>query len=228
MVTGETGGLEAVDQWVNNRNLKTDGPIDSLNDEFEYLTWVRLLIAQNKPTLALQLLARLLQAAKAGGRTARVIEIWLLQALALQSLGDINQALTTIEQALLRAEPEGYVHLFVDVGKPIEKLLRRATSRGIMPKYANRLLAILRAGKRESDQFPQPPNSVAPLVTDSLSERELDVLRLLRTDLTGPEIATELSVSVNTVKTHIKNIYSKLDAHSRYEAVERAKQLDLL
>jgi LuxR family maltose regulon positive regulatory protein len=65
-------------------------------------------------------------------------------------------------------------------------------------------------------------------ILEPLSDRELEVLRLLRTDLSGPEIAAQLVVSLNTVKTHVKRIYSKLDVHSRYEAVERAKELDLL
>jgi LuxR family maltose regulon positive regulatory protein len=233
MATNDTGHLGAIQHWVDARGLRADGPIDSLNDEVEYLIWARLLIAQNEPDQALQLLTRLLQAAENGGRRGRVIEIWALQALAQQALGDAEQALMIIERALTLAEPEGYIRLFVDEGLPMAKLLRKAARRGITPNYVNRLLTALRAEEHGSertrdDQSPQPPITAAPLLIEPLSERELDVLRLLRTNLSGPEIAVELFVSVNTIKTHIKNIYSKLDAHSRYEAVERAKQLDIL
>lgn len=96
-----------------------------------------------------------------------------------------------------------------------------------MQGYVNRLLVAF----GERDIHPSSP-SLHPLMdqplVDPLSDRELDVLRLLCTDLSGPEIAEELMISLNTVKTHLKNIYSKLDVHGRYEAVERAKQLGLL
>jgi LuxR family maltose regulon positive regulatory protein len=189
---------------------------------------VRLLIAQNEPDQALQLLAQLLSAAEDGGRKGRVIEIWMLQALAQQALGDTEQPLPTLERALLLAEPEGYIRLFVDEGQPMMTLLRQAASQGITPTYVDKLLPAFDAREQKSVPSPLPPSPPTPLLIDPLSDRELDVLRLLSTDLSGPEIAEELMVSVNTVKTHLKNIYSKLDAHSRYEAVERAKQLDLL
>jgi LuxR family maltose regulon positive regulatory protein len=161
-----------------------------------------------------------------------VIEIWLLQALAQQAFGDIIQALTTIEQALSQAEPEGYIRLFVDEGRPMEELLERLKDKGgRMKGYVSQLLTVFKEAKKIHPPSLRPGSGQVKITqppVDPLSERELEVLRLLRTDLSGPEIATQLAVSVNTVKTHLKNIYSKLDAHSRYEAVERAKQLDLL
>lgn len=120
----DPGHLEAVGQWAEARGLRADGSIDSLDDEFEYLVWVRLLIAQNEPEQALQLLARLQQAPEDGGRTGRVIEILTLQALAQRALDDTEQALTALERALSLAEPEGYVRLFVDEGHRIWKNLR--------------------------------------------------------------------------------------------------------
>jgi LuxR family maltose regulon positive regulatory protein len=232
VVTGNSNYLETVEQWAESGGLQVNGSIDSLNDEFEYLVWARLLIAQNKLTPAAQLLARLLQAAEAGGRKGRVIEIWLLQALVQQAFGDIEQALTTIEHALSRAEPEGYIRLFVNESKPMEELLRRMKDKGgRVNEYVSQLLNVFREAKKIHPPSLRPGSGqvfIAQPLVDPLSERELEVLRLLGTDLSGPEIATELAVSVNTVKTHIKNIFSKLDAHSRYEAIERAKQLDLL
>ncbi len=219
-----TSHLEAVQKWVEARGLKAEGPIHSLDDEHEYLTWVRLLIARNELDQALQLLMRLLQAAENGGRKGRVIEIFTLQALAQQALGDTEQALTTIERALSLAEPEGYIRLFVDEGQPMAKLLgRMKVEDGRVKKYISQLLNAF----GETEKIHPSSLLLHPLI-DPLSDRELDVLRLLCTDLSGPEIAEELMISVNTVKTHLKNIYSKLDVHGRYEAVERAKQLGLL
>jgi LuxR family maltose regulon positive regulatory protein len=176
------------------------------------------------------------QAAENGDRTGRVIEVLALKALALQTLGDAEQALLALQNALSLAEPEGYVRLFVDEGEPMAALLHKSAPRGIASKYVSKLLdsfgaeAQRRRGVREEEISPPPlpPSTPAPLPVDPLSDRELEVLRLLTTDLSAPEIAAELVVSVNTVRTHIKHIYSKLDAHSRYEAVERAKGLGLL
>jgi LuxR family maltose regulon positive regulatory protein len=220
--------LEAVEKWAEGRGLGANMPrmsvvrIDSMNDEFEYLIGVRLLIAQNKPDRALQVLGCLERAAEDGGRTGRVIEILILAALARGARGDTGCALAILERALSLAEPEGYVRLFVDEGAPMAELLSQAASRGIAPDYVDKLLAAMDLGT-----VPKQLASV-PLLLEPLSDRELDVLRLLNTDLSGPEIAAELVVSVNTVRTHIRRIYSKLDVHSRYEAVVRANELDLL
>lgn len=168
------------------------------------------------------------------------LECLLLRALALQAQGNIEPALATIEQALARAEPEGYIRIFVDEGQPMIELLQRAISQGIALPYINKLLTAFRFTSDDlsvdSDEqlaivtpksTPAPARTVQKLV-EPLSDRELEVLRLLETDLSGPEIAAELVVSVNTVKTHIKRIYGKLNVRSRYEAVERAKKLNLL
>jgi LuxR family maltose regulon positive regulatory protein len=212
----DAGYLKAVEQWVEARGLRTDGEIKSLKAEIEHLVWVRLLIIQDEPNQALKLLARLLQAAEDGGRRGHVVEILALQALAQGALGDTQQALISLERSLSLAKPEGYVRLFVDEGLPMLKLLRQAAARGIAPDYVGELLAAFEI-ETEDEGLVEP-----------LSDRELEVLCLLSTDLSAPEIAAELVISANTVRTHIKHIYSKLDAHSRYEALERAKELNLL
>jgi LuxR family maltose regulon positive regulatory protein len=222
------GGLGAVERWVEESGLSLDGAVSSLNQEFAFLIWARLLIAQDHGGPALKLLARLHQAAENGDRTGRVIEVLALKALALQTLGDAEQALFVLQNALSLTEPEGYIRLFVDEGIPMAALLNKAAARGIAPDYANQLLAAFGAGEHEIAPPPLPPSPPSPLPLEPLSDRELEVLRWLSTDLSAPEIAAELLVSANTVRTHIKHIYSKLDAHSRYEAVERAKELNLL
>jgi LuxR family maltose regulon positive regulatory protein len=106
------------------------------------------------------------------------------------------------------------------------KLLQQVARRGIAQDYVAKLLAACEVRDINSASTPQPPNPPAPI--ELLSDRETDVLRLLNTDFTSPEIAAEIVGSVNTIRTHIKHIYEKLNAHSRYEAVERAKELGLL
>ena len=226
MATGDTGHLEAVKLWLDACNLRADGSIDSLDREFAYLVWVRLLMAQNAPDQALQLLTQLLLAAEDGGRRGRIIEFWTLQALAQQALGDEEQALMTIEQALSLAEPEGYTRLFVDEGKPMAEVLRKAAARGIRLNYVRKLLTAFGAGKKEiaSAPFPISPSALG----EPFSERELEVLRLIAAGLTNQEIAKTLVIALGTVKTHTANIYGKLGVHSRTQAVARAGELNLL
>jgi LuxR family transcriptional regulator, maltose regulon positive regulatory protein len=165
------------------------------------------------------LLDRLLTAADDGSRTGSAIDILVVQALASQVRGDVPAALSSLDRALSLAEPEGYVRIFVDEGPPMAALLRAAARRG-PTGYVRRLLAAL-----------DGTAGVVPVqrgLIDPLSARELDVLRLLGSDLDGPEIARELVVSLNTVRSHTKNIYAKLGVNNRRSAVRRAEELDLL
>jgi LuxR family maltose regulon positive regulatory protein len=166
------------------------------------------------------LLDRLLHAAEEGERTGSAIEILVLQALAHQTREDVPAALVPLERALTLAEPEGYVRIFVGEGPLMAALLEAAAKHGIAPNYVRRLLT---AVTKTEDDTPVKPGLIEPL-----SERELDVLRLLGTDLNGPDIARELIVSLNTVRTHTKNIYAKLGVNNRRAAVRRAEELDLL
>jgi LuxR family maltose regulon positive regulatory protein len=209
-----------------------DAPVRSLDDELERLVWARLLIVQDKADQALRLLAHLLEAAEAYGRTGRAIEILALQALAHQACDQEEQALVALERALSLAEPAGYVRTFVDEGAPMARLLRalRSCSSAVSAEYTSQLLdafGLSGASAALPEAEPDPSRSAA-LALESLTDREMQVLRLLTTELSGPEIAQELYLSVNTVKTHTKRIYDKLGAHSRYEAVEQAQELGLL
>ena len=212
--------------WVRERGLSVDDDLSYLR-EFEHVTLTRVLIAVYKGDRielsihrAMGLVERLLQAAEEGGRTGSVIEILVLQALAQHAQGDIPPALVSLERALTLAEPEGYVRLFVDEGQPMAALLREAAKHGITPNYVNQLRAAF--GKVKGRR------PITQLLIEPLSERELEVLRLLGTELNGPEIARELVVSLNTMRTHTKNIYNKLGVNNRRAAVRRAEELDLL
>ena len=157
------------------------------------------------------------------------IGIFILQALVLWVQGEGDQALAALERALCLAEPEGYLRIFIDEGAPMGVLLRQAAARGIRLDYVNKLLAALESETADKLRMARRVPRLAPSsLVEPLSERELEVLRLLTTHLSSTEIAQELVISVSTVRSHIKNIYGKLDVHARADAVRRAKELELL
>jgi LuxR family transcriptional regulator, maltose regulon positive regulatory protein len=211
--------------WARERGLSVADDLSYLR-EFEHITLARVLLArytaeraERTVQEATRLLERLLRAAEQGRRTGSVIEILVLQALAYQARDDIPAALASLRHALALAEPESYVRIFADEGPPMASLLRAAAKLRIAPSYVRRLLA---AANKTGDSMPASQG-----LTEPLSERELDVLRLLGTDLSGPDIARELIVSLHTVRTHTKNIYAKLGVNNRRAAVRRARELDL-
>lgn len=216
--------------WAHEQGLSAQDDLSYLR-EFEHITLARVLLAQyqsahadERPLQEVQrLLQRLLKAAEDGGRIGSVLDILVTQALAHQARGDLIAALVPLRQALTLAEPEGYVRLFVDEGLPMAALLEKAAQHGIVQDYARQLLTA--AGLAESKT---PARQEAQSLIEPLSDRELDVLRLLASDLDGPEIARELVVSLNTLRTHTKNIYSKLGVNNRRAAVRRAEELKLL
>ena len=148
-----------------------------------------------------------------------MVELLVLRALACRAAGDRDGAAASLDRALALAEPEGYVRLFLDEGPPWPSSSRRPP--GGRPHRMRHACSVA-----FDDRSPTPVRR-QPLV-EPLSERELEVLRLLASDLDGPEIAAELVVSLNTMRTHTKNIYAKLGVSSRRAAVSRATELGLL
>jgi LuxR family maltose regulon positive regulatory protein len=210
--------------WARERGLSVDDELSYLH-EFEHVTLARALLARyaaerDEDSIhdAATLLERLRSAAEDGGRTGSLLDVLVVEALVSQVRGDIAAALATLRRALALAEPEGYVRIFVDEGPPMASLLRAVAKDG--GSYAGRLLGAF-DGTEVSRPAPQR-------LVDPLSARELDVLRLLGTDLDGPDIARRLFVSLNTVRTHTKNIYAKLGVNNRRTAVRRAVELDLM
>jgi LuxR family maltose regulon positive regulatory protein len=221
------GNLTLATHWAQESGLSTE-------DELEYRyvdghsALARVLIAQGRPGDASRLLGRLVEMTESAGAMIYLIEALVLQALALQALGHDDQALDALARALALGEPEGYVRTFVDEGAPMGRLLRQAVTQGVAADYAGKLLSALEQEATGAATPSAVSEAALPLWIEPLSPRETEVLRLLTTHLSHAEIAEELVLSVNTVRSHIKSIYSKLDAHSRMEAVERARELGLL
>jgi LuxR family maltose regulon positive regulatory protein len=221
--------------WVRERELSIDDDLSYLR-EFEHITLARVLIARSRSEReyrsileAMGLLERLLQAAEEGERTGSVIEILVLQALAHEARGDITRALVSLEPALTLAEPEGYVRIFVDEGRPMAQLLSEAAAHGIMPAYTTKLLAVFEAEAHKSeDESYLPPALPAQSLTEPLSQRELEVLRLIAQGLSNREISERLFLVLSTVKGHNRRIFGKLSVQRRTEAVARARELGLL
>jgi LuxR family maltose regulon positive regulatory protein len=221
------GDLDAALAWAAERGLT---PQDDLRyvHEFEHITLVRILIARHAAEHdarsledALMLLNRLLAAAEAGHRVGSAIEILVLQATAHEARNETPVAVAALAEAVRRAEPEGYTRVFLHAGPAVAVLLRSVVAHDDATPHARRVMAAA-----DPARSPAPSTSPSALV-DDLSPRERDVLRLLRSDLGGPEIAGELLVSLNTFRTHTKNIYAKLGVNNRREAIRRAAELGL-
>ncbi len=196
----------------------------------------RVLIAQREFDRAAQMLEPLCQQAQAESQTGRLIEGMALLSLARQGQGETAKARTALACALSLGEPEGYVRTFVDLGESMEQLLKvyrlQVTGSTVSEEYVMKLLisfpAVNHAGQLSNFQ----PSNVQPSnlqhIPEPLSERELAVLRLIAEGLTNQEIADRLIVALSTVKTHINNIYGKLGAANRTQALSRARELKLL
>jgi LuxR family transcriptional regulator, maltose regulon positive regulatory protein len=218
--------------WGREQGLSATDDL-SYRREYEHIALARALLAQSRaqpsaPAVsdAAGLLRRLLQAAEAGERTGSAIEVLVLQALTDHARGDVPGALAALERALTLAEPEGYVRVFAGEGPPMASLLRRVARRRSGWGYVRRLLHA--AGRAAAAAQVGPAAPARQGLVEPLSERELDVLRLLGSDLDGPDIARELTVSLNTLRTHTKSIYAKLGVNSRRAAVRQAAELNLL
>jgi LuxR family maltose regulon positive regulatory protein len=221
------GELDEAEAWARERHLSPDDEPSYLR-EYEHVTLARLLLARHRRDRdagALEdaggLLERLLAAAQDGDRNGSVLEVLILRALARQARGDLPAAIAGLRDAVTVAQPEGHVRLFADEGPPMAALLKALIRQSTFPGYARRLLAS--TTRSEHHDITRPGALVEPL-----SDREFDVLRLLGTDLDGPDIARALSVSLSTVRTHTRNIYAKLGVTSRRAAVRQAHDLNLL
>ena len=231
------GELADAEAWATASGVTGVADVDHRR-EFDLLTLARLLIAQhreqrdgNMADSAIVLLGQLRAAAEMSGRRRTVVETHVLSALALDTQGQGSQAVESLERAWAEAaEPDSHVRLVLDEGAPMLELLRQVSGSSTGSARAQRLLDIASATAQGATGMPQRLERSTPpgTMVDALSDRELHVLRLLATDLSGPEIASELFVSIHTIRTHTKRIFTKLDVTSRRAAVSRARELGLL
>jgi LuxR family transcriptional regulator, maltose regulon positive regulatory protein len=224
-------------RWVQDRGLGMDDQL-SYAHEREYLVLVRVLLATDRAEAALELLGRLRAQAAAQQRTASLIEVQALRALALQAVGDQPGALATLAEALWLAEPEGWLRVLVDEGAPMAALLRKlalAATKGqaaaaarLPGQYLDRLLGAFELAGLPVLPPPRPGGAAPGGLVLPLSGRELEVLQLLADGRPNREIAEELVVTVDTVKSHVTHILDKLGVANRTQAVTRAHELGLL
>jgi LuxR family maltose regulon positive regulatory protein len=229
------GDLDGADHLVR----RLDGPFEQATfegklpapfREGQQILQARVDLGRGQTDLALAILDQLEPAAEAAGRFGRVIEICLLKALALEAQGKASAALIQLGRSLELAEPEKIMRVYLDEGAPLAALLETLRQSQEVPahlrEYAQALLEALDASSREVIEPGVP--SPTPGMVETLTRRERQVLSLMAAGLSGPEIAEELVVAYSTVRSHVKSIYGKLDAHSRHEAIERAKALKLV
>jgi LuxR family transcriptional regulator, maltose regulon positive regulatory protein len=226
------GDLRPATRWAEDRELRSTDDTD-YSSELEYLTLARLLLVQGNHNEAADLLERLVVAAQSGGRGQTVIEGLTLHALVLRARNDERGALAALRRALALAEPEGYIRTFADEGETMADLLRKLLkawrkerSDDVPLEYVGTLLEAL--GAEVTTPSRMDLRDAAGLVLDPITERELEVLRLLDSDLSNREIAARLFVSLDTVKSHTRHLYAKLGVHNRHQAIARAKDFDLM
>jgi LuxR family maltose regulon positive regulatory protein len=229
------GDVQTASRWAQD----FDG-----QSELEKIALARLWLAQGHVSEIQALLEKQLVLAEAGGRMGRSIEILALRAVALEAMGLPGEASAALSSALSLAGPEGYVRVFLDLGPSMRDLLARSAVQGTAARtkdapgpphagqYVRDLLEVFKLesanrGIHGTEAVLLPPE-LAGAAMDALTERELDVLWLLAEGLSNKEIAARLVVAPSTVKQHLKNIYGKLDVHSRTQAVARARELHLL
>jgi LuxR family maltose regulon positive regulatory protein len=229
----QQGRLSKAEEWVNKQGLSVDDELIYLR-EFEHIVLARVLLAKYQKDRdehvvlkALSLLERLLKAAEDGKRLGSVLQILVTQVLAYQVKGDLSKAHVSLEHALALAQPEGFFRIFIDEGEPLRALLMDL--RGSIEKQ-------LRDNNHELSNsidkllsgFVRPIHIQQSSLIEPLSQRELDILRLFKTELSGPEIAQELVIAISTVRSHTKSIYNKLGVNNRRAAIKRATELNLI
>jgi LuxR family transcriptional regulator, maltose regulon positive regulatory protein len=191
------------------------------------LSQARVHLAQGNPSVALATLEPLHQQAEAKGWADERLKVLLLQSITLQALGEQDQAVHRLVDALALAELGGFIRLFVDEGAPMAQLLAKASAQGIMPDYLGQLIAVFETEEQPHADLSSRPSPAQPLI-EPLSLRELEVLHLIAQGCSNQEIAGQLVLALDTVKGHNRNIFHKLQVERRTEAVARARALGLV
>jgi LuxR family maltose regulon positive regulatory protein len=214
------GKVKEAIQWMERRE-KSPPRANVLLQEYMQMAYIRVMLAQGNWRMALELLRQMKDTAETAGRTLHVIEFSVIQAMILKKHGETGEAISILEKALSIAEPGGFISVFIEEGPPMAELLELLLDehKDIPRDYVKKLIISFKLTKliKTDDE-----------IIERLSERELEVLRLIAAGLPNKTIMEELFISQGTVKTHIRNIYSKLNVNSRVQAVAKAKELNLL
>jgi len=221
------GNISSAANWMDEFQVEILIEGGALEDILRLISITRVLIAQGRLDEALGHLENLENITKLKKLNNSHIEVLILTALVLDAKNDRDMALTYLRKSFTLAAKEGYVRIFVNEGPPMARLLYEALSRGIMPDYVRQLLGAFPL--EESAQAPAKKSQVDQSeLIEPLSEREIEVLQLIAEGLTNQEIASKLFLSLNTIKTHTRNIYAKLGIHTRTQAVARGRTLGLV
>ena len=225
--------VQEAEGWVEERALDEADEL-TYSRERDYLVLVRLLLARAEPARALHLLERLADLARSQHRTESLLWIGALRSIAMQAAGDHHGALNTLAEALSMARPEGYIRVFADEGPPMAALVRSlltAQRRGQVPALSRTdqdLLARVAGAFRSPVGREAKDKGVPARLIEPLTDREVEVLRLVASGKRNRDIAQELVVTLDTVKKHVSHIFDKLGATSRTEATARARDLGLI
>ncbi len=221
----QLGELEKARQWVQGQRLPPNWTFDKLPltlDEIHQSLRARVALACGEFEQVLAIAAQIIPQAAAGGRFGRVLELNLFRAQALWQLGKNEKALTSFEKCLTLAEPEGSLHLFLEQGEALIPLLETAIAQGVQAAFTTRILAAF-PDHQDAVAAPQQFGLIEPLTT-----REMEVLTWICEGYANQKIAETLVVSVNTIKKHTSNIYSKLGVRNRAQAVLKAREINLI
>jgi LuxR family maltose regulon positive regulatory protein len=239
------GNLAPAVEWAEQTPYHQEALV--YNREIAYLALVRVYLADERYSEALQLLAALLKSAEQVSRVGSIIPILALQVAALQASGKTQEACHVLDCLLTLAHPEGYMRAFLDVGEPMHSALQawlktsQQTASPVLASYAQTILAAFEGERRQvvqqetilpaSKALPSASSvssHAAEQLLEPLTPRELEVLHLLAKGATNREIADQLVISLTTVKKHIGSLFLKLAAENRTHAVARARELSLL
>lgn len=237
-VDGANAALAEADQFVRLHNfvfrlpelaaarvliLLYQGEVDAAahlaNQHDLPLSQARVHLAQGDPSAALALLEPVVREAEAKGYADDLLRALIVQVIAYQMHGETDTAVQRLGEALALAEPGGFVRTFTDEGALMAQVLSEAAARGMRPTYVHHLLTAFESGESPT---------VSQTLLEPLSERELEVLKLVAQGLSNHEISQRLFLALDTVKGHNRRIYGKLQVQRRTEAVARARELGLL
>ena len=225
------GDLVKAGRWVDT--YATDPPPDQplMWLEEPQVTRVRVLVARGTETdlhLAMQILEVLDEIVDRTHNLRYKIEVLALRALALDARAETGEAHTVLKQAIDLARVGGFIRVFADLGKPMQRILLRLVDQGLLVETIDPILAAFPENENNLVHSPRYPSPANLSLIEPLTSRELEVLALLRGPLSIKEIAQKLNISHATAKDHTINLYGKLGVNRRWDAVARAEELNIL